>query len=280
MPDFLYFVRLYATDLTGVSCKIISDPVRVEFFEGPRSYEMFIRVCPPVFRLGKDNTIASIKTLQLAGDQFFIEFKARTEDFDAKRQFCEDQIDRVVAQLSVMLSPALFSFRLWEGWISDGKQLPSDFWLRGEYEIKFEPEDLKKDMASFTKVLSADQDLNTRFTLMSKMFSRAQGIEPGEERFLWLWTVLEVFPMKGTSDIKPISEYLSKIVGIAQRDVKAKLGIGLLANARADLVHDGKLPYTREELAVIAMKLEHIDITVLRSLGGLPYAGHLDKYLS
>ena len=93
-----------------------------------------------------------------------------------------------------------------------------------------------------------------------------------------LWTVLEVFPMRNTTNIRPISEYLSPIVGCSAEEAKAKLGIGQLFGARSSLVHHGKLPYGRNELGSVLEKIETIDVTILRSLGGLPYAGELKKY--
>jgi hypothetical protein len=46
------------------------------------------------------------------------------------------------------------------------------------------------------------------------------------------------------------------------------------------LIHDGKLPYGRYEMGSVLKKLEAIVVTVLRSLGGLPYAGGLEGYFS
>jgi hypothetical protein len=46
------------------------------------------------------------------------------------------------------------------------------------------------------------------------------------------------------------------------------------------LVHDGKLPYGRDEMGSVLKKLEAIVVTVLRSLGGLPYDGGLEEYFS
>jgi hypothetical protein len=50
-----------------------------------------------------------------------------------------------------------------------------------------------------------------------------------------------------------------------------------LFGARSTLVHDGSLPYGRDKLGEILNKLEAVDTSVLRALGGLPYAGQLDK---
>jgi hypothetical protein len=88
--------------------------------------------------------------------------------------------------------------------------------------------------------------------------------------------VLEVFPMKNTSDIRPISDYLARVTGRSALAVKEKLLLGRLFGARSDLAHNGKLPYARNELGGVLNLLEAIDLTVIRSLGGLPYAGELD----
>jgi hypothetical protein len=61
-------------------------------------------------------------------------------------------------------------------------------------------------------------------------------------------------------------------------EVRSKLDVGRLFGARSRLVHDGRLPYGRGELGAAMKKLEAIDVTVLRSLGGLPYEGQLEEY--
>lgn len=183
-----------------------------------------------------------------------------------------------MAQLSALLTPALFNFALWSGWLSDSEQALGDGWLMTAPPVGVEPIELEKQLDSYRRAVALDADVEQRYTLMSKLFSRALTIEPGEERFLWLWTVLEVFPMRDTSNIQPISDYLAQVTGRAAADVKRFLYLGNLFGARSDLVHDGKLAYGREVLGEVLNKLEAIDVTVLRALGGLPYAGQLDKY--
>jgi hypothetical protein len=84
--------------------------------------------------------------------------------------------------------------------------------------------------------------------------------------------------MRNTSNIQPISEYVEQVTGRAAAEVKKALE--RLFGARSDLVHDGRLPYTREVLGEILGKLEALDITILRAVGGLPYTGQLDRYFS
>ena len=281
MAKFSRFLRLYCTDLVSVSVKLIADPVRVEFYSGPRDYDTFVRVSPPVVRAGVDRTLFSQKRMAIAGGELsYIEFIARVEQQPGRRQYCEDQINRVVTQLSAVLTPALFSFELWSGWLSDSEQALGDGWIMTAPPVQFEPADLEKQIEAYRNTVAGSPDIEQRFTLMSKLFARAIAIEPGEERFLWLWTVLEVFPMRDTSNIQPIGDYLGNVTGRTPADIKSRLDLGRLFRARCDLVHDGRLPFGRESLGEVLAKLEAIDIAVLRALGGLPYQGQIDKYLS
>jgi hypothetical protein len=280
VPKFSRFLRLYCTDLVTVTAKLIANPVRVEFFQGPREYDMFVRVSPPVVRAGVERTLFAPNRMAVAaGELSYIELIARTEQQPSRRQYCEDQINRIVTQISAVLTPALFNFELWSGWLSDSEHAVGDGWVMTAPPVQFEPADLEKQIQSYRLAVAGDPDIEQRFTLMSKLFSRAIATEPGEERFLWLWTVLEVFPMRDTSNIQPISDYLGKVTGRASTEIKAALEFGRIFGSRSALVHDGRLPYTRENLGEVLSKLEAVDITVLRALGGLPYAGHLDKYL-
>jgi hypothetical protein len=84
--------------------------------------------------------------------------------------------------------------------------------------------------------------------------------------------------MTDTTNIRPISELLAQILGRPEQDVKGKLGIGKLFGLRSDLVHNGKLALSREELGEVIQNLESICVEVLRRVSGEPYKGSLDKY--
>jgi hypothetical protein len=280
MPKFGRFLRLYCTDLVTANAKVIADPVRVEFFEGPREYDVLVRIAPPIVLAGVDRPLFKQQRMSFVGDRSYIELVARTETFFGGRQYCEDHIDRVVTQLSALLSPALFNFEVWSGWLSDSEHVLGNGWLMMSPPVNFEATDLARQIQAYRHTVALDPDLDQRFTLMSKLFSRALTIEPGEERFLWLWTVLEVFPMRDTANIQPIADYVAQVTGRASADVKRALDVGRLFGARSELVHDGRLPYNREALGEVLNKLETLDLTILRAIGGLSYSGQLDKYFS
>lgn len=269
----LYWTNLVQTDYG----KAIADPVRIEVFRGPREYD--VMVGPRIVASGTSSTLLQSQRMQVPEGRTYVELIARTKEAFGKREYCEDHIDRVIAQMSAVLSPHLFEMEVWSGWLCDQNELFGDQWALFANPVKFASQDLGNRISGLRRAVSAQPDIDARFTLMSKLFARAVATEPGEERFLWLWTVLEVFPMKNTSDIQPISEYLSGLTGRLAAEVKEKLGIGWLFGARSRLVHDGKLPYEQGKLGAILARLEAIDSAVIRSLGGLPYNGELEEFL-
>jgi hypothetical protein len=272
-------MKLYWTNLVQSNYgKVIVDPVKIEVFLGPREYDALVG--PRVVASGAASTLLQHQRIRFPEGRTYLALIARSEEQPGKRQYCEDHIDRVIAQMSAILSPRLFEMEVWSGWLCDPTKLFGDSWVLTANPVKFRPENLESGIDAFRRAVSADPDIDARFTLMAKLFARAIATEPGEERFLWLWTVLEVFPMKDTSDIGAISQYLSQLTGRSTTEVKAKLGLGSLFGARSDLVHDGKLPHDREKLGAILTKLEAIASAVIRSLGGLPYNGSLEQFLT
>ncbi len=86
--------------------------------------------------------------------------------------------------------------------------------------------------------------------------------------------------MKDTTNIKPISAFLSSRVGLPASVVKERLGIGRLYGKRCDLVHNGVLPETQRELLNINRKLECMCEEILRAVMGFSYDGRLDRYVN
>jgi hypothetical protein len=282
MPNtFSRFMRLYSTTLLSEeNAIVIADPVRIEIFRGSRHYDTLVPGGPRVVALGVSLSFPAVKTqqLNLPEDRTYIELTATTHDPAENPQYCEDQINRVIAQLSAILSPQLFETEVWRGWLAPAGLFSQ--WMTVARPVTFKAEDVEREIESFRRALTANLDVdNSRFTLMSNLFARALLMETGAERFLWLWTVLEVFPMKETSDIRSVCDHLSSVTGRTATELKEKLRIGRLFGARSDLVHKGKLPYEGDELGSNLRKLETIDRVVIRSLGGLAYTGELDEFM-
>jgi len=274
------FVKLYRTQLikSGKGVLVI-DPVRIEVFSGSRRYQLLAAVAPSVMAVGREQTLLAPQQIVLAAGGTYIELKARVRDPAGAREFCENQCDRAAAILAAALTPDLFVDELWRGWIVDGDRTFGDRWAKLAAPIDFNANALQVAVTSFKRSLGRNSAIDNRFTLMSKLLARATVMRPGEEKFLWLWTILEVFPMRNTSDIGPISELLAVITGESSVQLKDKLQIGRLFGARSDLVHDGILPIAVKDLGVALARLEAIVLVIIRHVGGMTYDSTLDEYL-
>jgi hypothetical protein len=86
--------------------------------------------------------------------------------------------------------------------------------------------------------------------------------------------------MKDTTNIRPLTEYISKITGKAPSFIKENLGIGELYDIRCKLIHDGKFPYDSKKMGKFFSKLEDIVVEVLRTMNGFDYNSKLEKYFN
>lgn len=103
----------------------------------------------------------------------------------------------------------------------------------------------------------------------------------GEERFLQLWTILEVYPMEGSTHIRRITNKVSQITGRNADEVLQRLYIGRLTGARANLVHKGQSGLTDGQLSRACSILQTIVGVVMKSMVQLAYQDkEMDRLLA
>ena len=136
-------------------------------------------------------------------------------------------------------------------------------------------DDLPSALYNMRAALDKNQELHARYLLMARFLSKSFLVPPSEEKFLYLWTILEIYPMKDTTNIKPISTFLGNIIGKDPDLIKDQLEIGNLFGARSNLVHNGCLDIPAKDFVETLIRLESICLVVLRSMMGLPYSGAL-----
>lgn len=221
----------------------------------------------------------------LENGQTYIEIVARTEEANlliAKSQ-CEDEVNKYMAMLSTAYSVDMFDQLIYRGWILNDSQALISAWVKRVHKIIIDTKELKILHDSLKNLESNDVELLRRYLLMAKFYAKSVMYEPSEEKFLFLWTILEVFPMMGTpkgkTNVKSVSQYIAPIVNLEVDDVMSKLELGRMYRLRSGLVHAGQLDVTLEELGSLTEKLEAIVRTVLRNIGRLHYENDLDKYL-
>lgn len=195
--------------------------------------------------------------------------------------YCYGEVDRAITRLAALFSPDLFVDEVVRGWLTDQDTEFVKIHFKRADPVNINEQPATADLEHFARNLK-NVGLDDRFTLQARLFARATSLPPSfaEERFLWLWIVLEVYPMHDSSDIAAISECVAAITGRPATEVKDKLQIGRLFGARSKLVHDGRLPYGEYDLGDVLARLETIVVTILRAEGGLTYDGRLDKALA
>lgn len=299
MSKNLTFVAIYKTNFVeGGFAKVVFHPVKVEFFKGTRSYKVPILIARK-FPKNEEQTVSKVKSLHL-DDACYIEIRTKTKltNSDIAKQTCENEIDKTVSLLSIFYNIHLFDEFIYKGWIIDNDRGVLGGWVQILDEPKFiiQPDILSTWLNDTKNLFSSNSDLANRFTLMARFLTKSLSYDISEEKFILLWTALEVYPMKNTTNIEPINQILS---GILQRDiliVKKQLGVGKLYGTRCSLVHDGKFNIDKDTVDIIydknndryyehgqsrdIAKLEYIVREIMRNMCGLEYSGLLEQYFN
>jgi hypothetical protein len=193
---------------------------------------------------------------------------------------CENEIDSCVADLAVIYSPHIFNFPVYRGLVVESGGGNGAAYVRLEHPVVVNQSELEATKLPAVRAARAhNQNIQRRHKLMARFFSKAINYEPSEEKLLFLWTILEIYPMENTTNIQPVSDLLAQIVNRDAAHVKNALNIGKLFGLRSDLVHNGRLGLTREQLGEVTDKLERICVEVMRRISGEPYRQALDVFL-
>jgi len=278
--SFYEYIAIFQTTLVkSAPTKVIADHAKIEFFSDARSFKIPFQLAS-VLPKGSSLPIAKDIILQIPPGHEHILISIRTKESDPyiSKKYCEDNLDRTISNLSLLYDPGLFGKEEYRGWLIGESKGIMEAWVQIKEPFDIIENDITTKLKSMNNYQNSDPDLCNRFITMSRFFSKSLLVHPGEEKLLFLWTILEIFPMKNTSNIKPINEFLASHMNIQSDIVKDKLGIGKLYGVRCDLVHDGKLDISMKEMGKVFSKLEKICIEVMRAISGIKYSGALDEY--
>lgn len=280
-----YYAAIFETQLLENEHLVIAvPPVKIEVLSGPASIVPLSHgraVLPLRGELGEELSIPSLASIYLDEAKRYVIVTTRTQEPRAvARERCHDAVQRVIAFLSIIYRPFVFSSPVWSGWVRTEETQYTDAQVMFSPPQRWDRKHAESQISAARRALAEKPELQKRFGLMARLFNRAIGLAPGDEMFLWLWTCLEVFPMVDTTDIAPISAYLAPYVGKDARDVKAKLQIGRLFGIRSRLVHDGSTGIEEQKIYELITRLQLIVYTVLRATCNMPYDGRLDEWLN
>lgn len=281
MAGFFKFLTIFKTSLIQEAPeRIVSDPVMIEIFREARTYKVPFQMSS-ILPKGEGSLISKDATLVLDKESHHIAITARTKETNPvyATKICEDETDRIITILSIIFKPEMFGDLIYRGWLLEEGKGIMQAWIKVSERISIDEKLVSDQLIAIKKKQSSDPNILDRFKLMSSFYSKSLMEKPGEGKFIWLWTILEIFPMKNRTNIKPIGELLAAITGQQSQFVKEKLDIGRLYGHRCNLVHNGKLNIDIKEMGEVFTKLENIIYEILRKMSGLPYSGSLDKYL-
>ncbi len=281
MSNFKYLAIFKTPLVQGTPLKVIIDPVKIEMTREARSYRIPVQEFS-VLPTGKNGLISHDDELVLQSGITHVILTARTEEKDpilGKRQ-CEENLDRIIANLSWIYKPEIFSDLIYRGWRLENKAGVMEAWMKLSEPVTVNEKFMEDRLKEINRNQTEDPEMFERIKLMSRFYTKSISISPSEEKYLLLWTILEVYPMKDTTNIKPISEILSIVTGHQVQDVKDKLDIGRLYGTRCKLVHDGVFDIPIQDMGAVFAKLETIIYEIFRYASKLPSAHSLDAYFT
>lgn len=278
------FAAIFQTGLIKTAFdKIILAPVEIEYFNEPRILKIPVELkLIAKLEQGNEIFIPFIPYMEInlpVGEYISITVQVEEENYGKAIKYCNGFLDSTISQLSCFYDSALFLKQVYRGEMVE-ENAPTQH-MHGMF-LAGDPvsiDNLLLDaIPEIRTTISTDQDVHDRYLLMSKFFPRSLSAPFGDEKFLYLWTILEIFPMKGSVNIKPISVHLGNFMNKQPNIVKERLNLGHLCSTRGYLVHHGRLDIKSEDLVATLTRLELICIEVLRSISGLTYSGALDRY--
>ena len=141
---------------------------------------------------------------------------------------------------------------------------------------------------AFTRDFSSIQQLDSkereRLQLASRWFRRGHEAINQVDKYLFWWTVLEIYPGRGKSNIVKNIRRVLRERACPHLDVQTleeKLAIGRIYGERKRIVHEGRafVPINDRDFESCLERLRAIATVCLRLLGGLPPGGDLQQFV-
>ena len=274
-------IYVYETDIVATGLKFNHNDVKVETFADGRILNIASKLQGVAIR-GKETTFVQGCELQTDPAHTTILLTARTkeEDILSARKICVESLDSVVSTLGNIYHPTMFDKRLYAGWdYSDPSLVIAETFIY----ISESVHEIKPDVVETAYGNLGENE--EKFNKMSKLYSQAASMEISEEKFVKLWTILEIFPLETAPgqplELAKLFELLNAVAGVSKNQFYKKLKIysEIYDRYRSEIVHTGSIGFSEIELKDASAKLEAIVRVVMRHMLGLEYDDELTQYL-
>ena len=241
----------------------------------------------PMLRTGSSTSVMVLgrNSVSLPSDSYIVIESELSSMDESERQRVILAIAETAGLLTLRI-PHLLSERIYEGAINTAHA--SVLFREGPLRLSVGPpevpeeilDQLRKDATSTSQVTD---EQHQRFQLASRWYRRGCESLNLVDKFLFLWTVVEMYPGRGKSNVvKNLAAFLQDSVypGHTVEYVKDALEIGPIYGERKRIVHEGQalVPSSDSRLQNLLDKLQGIATVSLRLLGGLPPGDALDEY--
>ena len=193
-----------------------------------------------------------------------------------------------VASLITLLHPHLLEEKLFEGVVSPPNK--AIIWPEGPLSLTASPSITPETVVStfqngFSKVQKLDANDRTRLQLAARWFRRGHEALNQVDKFLFWWTVLEIYPAKGTVHVARETANLLQLsiyVKMNASEIKTKLELGPMHRMRGKIVHTGQAFVEDSERSIFERRLEKLRATAtvcLRLLAGISPGDDLEQFI-
>lgn len=274
------FIYIYETDIVNNDINFCIDKVKIESFTDERVFNI-ATIAQRVALKGRETTLSHSTNFTTNANRITILLTARTKEsniFDARKE-CTEALDRIVTLLGNIYHPTIFDKRIYAGW---DYMEPSIFIAEAELFMTDKIQIIDKDIAITT--YNHLTEIADNYNKMAKLYSQAVSMPTSEDKFLKLWTILEIYPMQTNPgqrlELDKLYNLLRDEVGISKNKINKKLKIHheVYDKYRCEIVHTGSTGFSEIELKDTIAKLELIVSVVLRSMLGLEYNNELAEY--
>jgi len=281
MPKFTYVALFKTPTYDGEQFSHVLKPAKIDFFKDSREFR-FLQQLTRVATSPRKGEMQLIKDIvvKTAPDEFHIAIWVQVSQVDSKiggtSYEADSLIDYTIAKLSAAFRDEMFCNLVYRGPIVDGTAIAQLHMAIAPSMVELTAAKTAQAIEVINAHLSKNRESSLRLHLASKFMARAILLDGAEETFLLHWTILEIYPMRNTTHIQPLKEWIAKRTGRPIPEIESKLGIGRLYGHRCDLVHNGIFIEgpQRHKIGDIVLQLSRESI---RDLCGQPYSGDLER---
>ncbi|MFC2067749.1 hypothetical protein ACFLTP_01870 [Chloroflexota bacterium] len=281
------YISIYSLTMNSPQENLIvsEGDIRITLTSGPLSFSYSV----PLKRFMARAASMTMGKRQInlpSGSYIMIELLMKSFE-DSERE----RVALAVAEVASLISlhhPHLLDEKLYEGIITPLNK--AVIWSEGPFSLTASPSITPETVTStfhndFSKIQKLDANDRIRLQLAARWFRRGHEALNQVDKFLFWWTVLEIYPAKGTTHVARETAnllQLSTYTKMNTSEIKRKLELGPMHSMRGNIVHKGQAFVEDSERSIFERRLEKLCATAtvcLRLLARMSPGDDLEQFI-